>query len=122
MLRLFRRAESEKVQRSILIPDTSLSEPIEGLDSQGIPIGDNVPPATDGSVPLADSQNQPEEITQPIELSVNPKNTNEPTAQESKTTIPATPESATDETVNNTIQQTKEGEGEGVVTIDTVSQ
>lgn len=43
--------------------DTKLSKPIEGLDEQGIPTGDNVPPEVKGT---------PEEISKPIELNIEP--------------------------------------------------
>lgn len=41
--------------------DTHLSQPIEGLNEQGIPTGENVPPPTDGGNP---TERSPEEIKQ----------------------------------------------------------
>ena len=52
-----------------------LSEPIEGVDEFGVPIGENVPPEVKG---------EPEQITQPIELSVEPSGEVKPLTKEAE--------------------------------------
>ena len=70
--------------------DTKLSEPIEGLDEQGVPIGDNVPPPTNPEIKTENgvSVEPPQNMPEPIPLK------NEAKAEVPENTIQAESEGA----------------------------
>lgn len=85
--------------------DTKLSEPIEGLDEQGIPIGDNVPPPTNPEIKTENgvSVEPPQNMPEPILLK------NEAKAEVPENTIQAESEGAVNSKAGEVEQPAKEG-------------
>jgi len=84
--------------------DTKLSEPIEGLDEQGVPIGDNVPPPTNPEIKTENgvSVEPPQNMPEPIPLK------NEAKAEVPENTIQAESEGAVNSKAGEVEQPAKE--------------